>query len=88
MSKPYTTTEVEECKSDSYSSAPNGSVRNVHDFYTTVVSRQDWHDTPENGAYAGRSYKITDRYISNGPNTRGQLISSSSQPWVEEVDEA
>jgi hypothetical protein len=88
MSKRYTDAEVSEHKSDSYSSAPNGSVRNVHDFYTTVVSRQDWHDVPENGVYAGRSYRITDRYISNRPETRGQLISSSSQPWVEEVDEA
>ena len=83
--KRYTEVEVSERKSDSYSSAPNGSVVNVHDFYTTVVSRQDWHDTPENGVYAGRSYKITDVYISNRPDTRGQLIRSSSQPWKDEA---
>lgn len=74
-------TKISEHKSDSYSSAPNGSVRNVHDFYTTVVQRQDWADVPENGAYAGRSYKIVTRYISRSADTRGQYIGSSSSPW-------
>lgn len=77
----HTEVEVSETKSDSYSSAPNGSVRNVHDFYTTVISRETWADVPENGTYAGCEYKLTRVYISNRPDTRGQLISSSSEPW-------
>ena len=76
----YTQTEVSESKSDRWSTAPNGSAR-CHDFYTVVVSRQEWHDVEKNGAYAGRVYRITDRYISNSPNTRGLRIDSSSSPW-------
>lgn len=77
----YTQTEVSESKSNSWSTAPNGSAR-CHDFYTVVVSRQTWHNDPElNGVYAGREYRITERYISNSPNYRGQRIDSSSSPW-------
>jgi hypothetical protein len=82
-----TRTQVAELKRDSYSSAPNGSVRNVHDFYTTVISREEWADVPENGAYAGRTYKIVERYISNRPDTRGQIIGSSSTPWSPEDED-
>lgn len=78
--KPYDTVEVSESKSNRWSTAPNGSAR-CHDFYTVVVSRQTWHDTEDNGVYAGREYRITDRYMSNSPNYRGQLIDSSSSPW-------
>lgn len=77
----YTTTQVSETKTDSWSTAPNGSAR-CHDFYTTVVSHQEWADTEDNGVYAGRVYRIVDRYISNSPDRRGQLMDSSSQPWT------
>jgi hypothetical protein len=78
--KKYTTVEVRESKSDRWSTAPNGSAR-CHDFYTVVVSKQTWNtDVP---VYGGLSYKITETYISNSPDTRGQLISSSSSPWDE-----
>lgn len=82
-SKRYTETEISESKSDSWSTAPNGSAR-CHDFYTMVVSRQDWHDTPENGIYAGRSYRIVERYISSNPDVRGQHIGRSSSPWKDD----
>jgi hypothetical protein len=78
--RPYIQHVVSERKSDSWSVAPNGSAR-CHDFYTYVTYRQDWNNTPESGIYAGRSYRIVERYISNNPNARGQLISSSSSPW-------
>jgi hypothetical protein len=78
--RPYiTTTEVREHKSDNWSTAPNGSSRN-HDFWTVVISRQVWsNDAP--APYAGRVYKIVDRYISSSPDRRGQLVDSSSGPW-------
>lgn len=79
----YATTEVAESKSDSWSTAPNGSSRS-HDFYTTVVSRQVWADIPENGIYAGRVYRIVEHYISGSPDRRGQQMDRSSQPWTDE----
>lgn len=74
--KPYTEIEVGETKHDSWSTAPNGSARS-HDFYTVVTYRQEWHE----GRYAGRVYRIVERYISSNPKHRGLLIGSSSQPW-------
>lgn len=81
MSK-VTYTHISESKHTAISSAPNGSTRNNLDCYTTVIERQDWADTPENGVYAGRSYRITTRYISNSPDYRGQSCGSSSSPWI------
>ncbi len=78
MTKSFVEVEVSETKSDRWSTAPNGSACS-HDFYTVVISRQDWTE----GAYAGRSYRITQTFISNRAETRGQLISSSSTPWVD-----
>jgi hypothetical protein len=80
---PYTITEVSATQSNSWSTAPNGSAR-CHDFYTIVTSKQVWADTEDNGIYAGRFYRITDRYISNSPARRGQLMDSSSDPWTEQ----
>jgi hypothetical protein len=82
MSRQVTYVEVSEHKSDSWSTAPNGSAR-CHDFYTVVISRQEWANVPDNGIYAGLVYRITDRYISPDPRFRGQLMDSSSQPWKE-----
>lgn len=81
MSK-VTYTEISEAKHTEISSAPNGSTRNNVDHYTTVIERQDWANIPENGIYAGCSYKITTRYISSDPNYRGQSCGSSSSPWI------
>lgn len=77
--KDYTTVEVSERKYDSWSTAPNGSAR-CHDFYTLVTLRQTWSDDAP-APYAGRVYRIVERWISADPNTRGQFISSSSSPW-------
>lgn len=80
----YTLTTVSESQSGPRTStAPNGSSRCI-DYYRTVTRRQDWADVPENGIYAGRSYKLVDVYISSKPDdNRGHLISSSSSPWTE-----
>lgn len=74
MAKPYTMTEAGISKSESISSAPNGSTRNNRDYYTFVTYMQDWTD----GQYAGCTYKIVERYISSSPDYRGQLIGSTS----------
>lgn len=70
----YVMTEVSITKSESFSSAPNGSTRNNRDCYTYVTSMQDWTA----GAYKGYTYKIVETYISSDPNVRGQYIGSSS----------
>lgn len=75
--KPYTMTQVDERKYDSWSTAPNDSAR-CHDFYTVVTFRQDWTE----GKYAGHSYRIVERYISASPEHRGQLMDMSSSPWT------
>ncbi len=62
------------------STAPNGSSTST-DYWTVVTSKQTWTRDPANGGLSGRSYKITDRYISNTPDYRGQFVSSSSEPW-------
>jgi hypothetical protein len=72
--KPYIMTEVGVSKSESVSSAPNGSTRNNRDFYTYVTYMQDWISGP----YAGCTYKIVERYISSNPDTWGQYLGSSS----------
>ena len=62
---------------------PNGSVQNATDFYTTIVLRQDWADTEENGIYAGKSYRISHVWHSGSkPGQLDTLISSSSRPWT------
>jgi hypothetical protein len=76
-------TQISEAKWFTNSTAPNGS-SSATDYYTAVVSLQDWADVPENGVYRGRTYKITETYISNDPNTRGQLISRSSSSAANE----
>lgn len=64
--------------------APNGSVQDVTDFYTTVILRQDWTNTPENGIYAGKSYRISKVWHSGTAAGRlDTLISSSSRPWTD-----
>lgn len=78
-----TYTEISESKRTGLSSAPNGSTRDNVDYYTTVTLRQDWAGIPENGTYAGLSYRITELYISATPEYRGQLISTSSSPWID-----
>ena len=72
--KPYTMTLVSTDHYDAWSSAPNGSTRDNHDFYTVVTSLQTW----TTGQYAGYTYKIVERYISSDPSVRGQYIGSSS----------
>lgn len=71
--KPYAMTHIDTVKSDSWSTAPNGSAR-CHDFYTTEVYLQTWTE----GQYAGYTYKIEERYISPTPEYRGQRIGASS----------
>lgn len=70
----YVMTEVGTTKSESVSSAPNGSTHNNRDFYTYVTKMQDWTA----GQYAGCTYKIVETYISSDPNVRGQYIGASS----------
>jgi hypothetical protein len=65
-----------------HTTAPNGS-SSGWEYWTTIVQRQVWADVPENGIYAGRSYKITLRHMSTDPNTLGTGISSSSTPWTD-----
>jgi hypothetical protein len=72
--KPYIMTEISETKSESRSSAPNGSTRNNRDCYTYVTYMQDWIS----GQYAGHTYKIVETYLSSDPNERGQYIGSTS----------
>ncbi len=72
--KPYIMTEVSVTKSESTSSAPNGSTRNNRDFYTYVTYMQDWTA----GQYKGCTYKIVETYLSQNPDTRGQYIGASS----------
>lgn len=52
--------------------SPNGSSSGI-DYYTTVIRRQDWSD--------GRSYRITETWISPDPRFRGQLIGRVDEPW-------
>lgn len=80
-----TYTEISESKSSSWSTAPNGSAR-CHDHWTIVTIRQDWPiytdpRTGKPGTYSGRSYRVTERWISSRPEYRGQLVDSSSDPW-------
>lgn len=76
----YTMTLLGTRCSQQFSTAPNGSSRGT-DYYTTTYEVQDWHDVPENGIYAGRSYLITCSYISQSPSTRGQALPASSRPY-------
>lgn len=41
--------------------------------FTHVVEKQTW-DT-------GAEYRITHTYVSNNPESRGQLLKTSSAPW-------
>jgi len=72
--KDFIMTEVAVRKSESFSSAPNGSTRNNRDCYTFVEYAQDWIA----GSLKGYSYKIVETYISSTPDLRGQYLSSSS----------
>lgn len=80
MSAAITYTEVARRHMTLDSVAPNGSSCS-HDHWTTIVKRQDWADTPENGLYAGRSYRITERYVSTSPDNLGVLVNQESGPW-------
>jgi hypothetical protein len=73
-SEMYIMTEVGVTKSESVSSAPNGSTRNNRDFYTYVTYMQDWIA----GQYKGYTYKIVETYLSQNPATRGQYLGASS----------
>lgn len=75
----YTTTELGYRKGSWESTAPNGSSKGM-DYYTWTYEIQDWHETPENGIYAGCSYLITRTYLSQNPESRGQYLHSSSRP--------
>lgn len=75
----YTTTELGYRKGSQFSTAPNGSSKGT-DYYTWTYEIQDWHETEENGIYAGCSYLITREYISQDPNRRGQYLHSYSRP--------
>lgn len=81
-----TYTEVSSIQWSAHSTAPNGS-SSATDHYTLVISRQDWAPVEENDIYAGRSYRVTDLYISHDPDVRGQRINSSSRPWTALVDQ-
>lgn len=70
----YIMTEVAVRKSESTSSAPNGSTRNNRDYYTFVEYMQDWTA----GQYKGCTYKIVETYLSQNPDTRGQYLGASS----------
>lgn len=63
--------------------APNGSSSGT-DYRTTTISRQDWADLPENGIYAGKTYRITEVWMSSVEDGTGTIrYCSSSQPWPE-----
>ncbi|MEB3367433.1 hypothetical protein [Saccharopolyspora mangrovi] len=79
-----TQTEIRRTYSESDSIAPNGSSRS-HDYYTVIVKRQHWHNTPRNGIYAGLDYKITETWISTrGPGHLDTCIGRTSQPWTDD----
>lgn len=73
----------------SVSSAPNGSVRNVTDYYTDEIYNEVWPEYEEKGwngemrrgTYAGAVYRTVFHYISGDPTHKGQYLSSSSGPW-------
>ena len=86
-----TRTLVETVKYNHTSSAPNGSVRNVMDYYTEEIFNEVWPEYEEpvfrgngamrKGTYSGAVYRTVHRYISGTPDHKGQFISSSSGPW-------
>jgi hypothetical protein len=86
-----TRTLVETVSYNYTSSAPNGSVRNVMDYYTEEIYNEVWPEYEERGwngqirrgTYAGAVYRTVYRYISGDPTYKGQFISSSSGPWPE-----
>lgn len=81
-SRPASGTDV----TDTVVSRATRTEKSAHgvDYLTTVTIRQDYADVPENGIYAGRSYKRTERYISNTADHVGQFIGSGSEPWTDE----
>lgn len=50
-------------------------------YLTVVVEREDWADVPENGIYAGKSYRRTTRYAGTVEGYRHVMLGSSSAPW-------
>jgi hypothetical protein len=50
-------------------------------WWTVITRRQQWADTPDNAAYAGRTYRVTDTWVSDTPDHLGMLVSSTSYPW-------
>lgn len=50
-------------------------------YLTVVVEREDWADVPENGIYAGKSYRRTTRYVGTTEGYRHIMTGSSSAPW-------
>lgn len=84
-----TRTLVEVKTSSSVSSAPNGSVRNVIDYYTDEIYNEVWPEYEERGwngemrrgTYSGAVYRTVYHYISGDPSYKGQFLSSSSGPW-------
>lgn len=73
--------EIESRSWSAHSTAPNGSSSGT-DYWTVVVIRQRYTDSPENGIYAGLHYEIRDLYCSSNPDHRGHRIDSSSRPWT------
>ena len=76
----YTVVEAIACE-PFRTRAPNGSSEGF-DYLTVVTTCQDYASTPENGIYAGRSYRVTDIWhSSNEEGTGSTIIDSSYQPW-------
>jgi len=81
MNKPYSTSIIKETRTSTPLDVGNNTLGTRH--FTTITERQDWHNTPANGKYAGKSYKITSHYV--GP-TEGQLhtlLNTRSEPWAD-----
>lgn len=73
----HTTTEVSERRS--IHTELDGTTYHI----TTVTERQDWSNTPANGIYAGKSYRITRSYSSTTAGYRHVMTSSRSEPWTD-----
>ena len=71
-----TTTEIAETRTAH--TEQGGTVRHI----TKVVERQDWANTPANGIYAGKSYKITTLFSSTVAGYRHIMTGRSSEPFT------
>jgi hypothetical protein len=70
-----------------HTTAPNGSSEGI-EYRTSIIVRQDWAAVPENGIYAGRSYRVEDVYHSSYDDGTGTMfLYSSARPWCEPAAE-